>query len=379
MSLEFNPGEKRLELVVGVGNPSGTAELALRSVVVYSLDAGIFGSDRESCVVVPTPASSSADPSKLRVPIAPTTNISAELRVQALVGQHHSNNFFAVVEQPYRLPKFAMFQYVSGTPALAASVPFPRGSVVFATKERATRVATWIAKVFPVRAEHISVSSASPSLEAKFLNLRTGNSLVICVSHEHGGQVTVGTDEIDLAGEIVQDLTGFLSVHEVEAVADFPDAFAEFRRTLQRMEECMSIRNRLTGDSAVAAGAVKTLVIQAEDSRLLADMPTMKRYYGELRTVHGELLGEYAKRAANHTSLVVALKDVNQMIQRTANLRGEHHQCLCLRNLAVRGGHSFCVYAVGDPKTKLIAACRNCIKNNTPLAMMHVMQTGKTT
>lgn len=166
-------------------------------------------------------------------------------------------------------------------------------------------------------------ATASPALEAKFLHLRTGGAVVITAVSDAGGPVSIACDDIELAGELLQDLAVHLSLHEVESVADFPDEFAAFRRTIVKLEECTAIRNRLTGDSAVTSALVKTLVVQAEDARLLVDMPSMRRYYGELRTLHGELMGDYAKRQANHTALVTTLKEVNQMIQKTANLRGE--------------------------------------------------------
>lgn len=334
ISLDFNPAAKRIELVVtatAMGVAVGGAEPTLRAAVVYALDAGIFGAERESCVVVPsitasgsaaTPAAGSAS---LRIPLQPPTNVSTELRVQAIVGAHHSSAHYGVIEKAYRLPKFAMFQLLATSPALAASTPSPRGSVVFSVKERASRVATWIAKVFPVRMEQIVVNSSggSPCVAARFLNLRSGTGLSILVEHEHGGHVTIACEGMELAGELLQDLCGYLGVSDADSSADFPDEFAAFRKTLHRMEECTAIRNKMTGDSAVASGTVKALVIQAEDARILADMRAMTQYYGELSAVHGELLGEYSKRAANHTTLVTTLKDVNQMIQRAANLRGE--------------------------------------------------------
>lgn len=379
ISLDFNAGAKRLELVVrvvGAGGGSEGAGAALRAVTVYALDAGVFGSDRESCVVV-SPATFSmglstlasatiagaaagggsgpVDTSVLRVPLAPPTNIATELRVQAVVGAHVSSSTYAVIEKAYRLPRFPMFQPVSHTPALAASLPAPRGSVTFITRERAGacvracvaaggrshpsslanvsyartlacagRVATWIGKSFAVRPDQVPVmASGSPALEVRFLHLRTGGAVVITVASDAGGPVTIACDDMELAGEILQDLAAHMSLHELESVADFPEDFAAFRRTIVKLEECTAIRNRLTGDSAVTSGLVKTLVVQAEDARLLVDMPAMRRYYGELRTLHGELMGDYAKRLANHTALVGTLKEVNQMIQKTANLRGE--------------------------------------------------------
>jgi hypothetical protein len=44
-------------------------------------------------------------------------------------------------------------------------------------------------------------------------------------------------------------------------------------------------------------------VIKAEDARLLAHMPTMRRAYNELHALNRELIGEYAKRANNHNQV----------------------------------------------------------------------------
>lgn len=45
-------------------------------------------------------------------------------------------------------------------------------------------------------------------------------------------QITLNTDDIDLAGDLVQSLTSFLAIEDLQAEADFPNYFQELRTTL---------------------------------------------------------------------------------------------------------------------------------------------------
>ena len=97
------------------------------------------------------------------------------------------------------------------------------------------------------------------------------------------------------------------------------------------VEEYHAVRLRLTAEMADRSNTVKTLVIKAEDSRILGDMRNMKEHYAGtsqlqsklslvgwyadtfpgvlgLWNLNNELLGEYLKRHTNHTELVDCLK-----------------------------------------------------------------------
>lgn len=45
-------------------------------------------------------------------------------------------------------------------------------------------------------------------------------------------QITLQTDDIDLAGDLVQSLASFLGIEDLSAEADFPEYFEELRTTL---------------------------------------------------------------------------------------------------------------------------------------------------
>lgn len=50
-------------------------------------------------------------------------------------------------------------------------------------------------------------------------------------------------------------------------------------------------------------------------------MKTMKKLYTNLYEINRDLITEYKKRENNHQGLLDSLKQVNQMVQRAANLR----------------------------------------------------------
>ena len=97
---------------------------------------------------------------------------------------------------------------------------------------------------------------------------------------------------------------------------------------------------RLSADMADDLQKVKSLVVRAEDSRFLNDMSMMRRAYTDLHALNNQLVGGYRIRSSNHEGLLAALKQVNLMIQRAANLR------------------------VGKAKTSVINECRAAVKAN---------------
>lgn len=45
-------------------------------------------------------------------------------------------------------------------------------------------------------------------------------------------QITLSTDDIELAGDLVQSLAAFLAIEDLSAEADFPGYFEELHTTL---------------------------------------------------------------------------------------------------------------------------------------------------
>uniref|UniRef100_A0A7S1IWS5 Bardet-Biedl syndrome 2 protein homolog n=1 Tax=Eutreptiella gymnastica TaxID=73025 RepID=A0A7S1IWS5_9EUGL len=319
----------------------GCVELVLRSTNNTVIKATIitaeflFGSN-ESCMVYSQDASDT-----IIATFAPEKDVSTELHIQALVG-HKMSTYYHVFELDYKLPKFSMYVPVKDFQKE------PESSVRFRVTERVNRVAMWLNNSFNVGHK----VDRHNLLDARFVSLRNGLLLAIHMSPENGGQLTIRVNNMEVAGEIIQDLCSFLTINELESVADFPQEFEEFKKVLMKVDEYNAVRLKLTAEMADSSQLVKALVIKAEDARILNDMKLMKKMYSSLYDVNRELIGEYIKRANNHNELLSALKEVNAMIQKAARLR------------------------IGAAKTKVITECRNSIKSNNIHSLFKIIRLG---
>eukprot|EP00595_Chromulina_sp_UTEXLB2642_P000727 CAMPEP_0196764558 /NCGR_PEP_ID=MMETSP1095-20130614/6436_1 /TAXON_ID=96789 ORGANISM="Chromulina nebulosa, Strain UTEXLB2642" /NCGR_SAMPLE_ID=MMETSP1095 /ASSEMBLY_ACC=CAM_ASM_000446 /LENGTH=193 /DNA_ID=CAMNT_0042120505 /DNA_START=1599 /DNA_END=2177 /DNA_ORIENTATION=+ len=183
-----------------------------------------------------------------------------------------------------------------------------------------------------------------------------GQSLYFVASRDQSNstllKIQIRCDNMDVVGEIIQEMGKFLNITDLSSDADFPDDFNSFQEVIDRVTEYNSTRVKLATDMADDSQMVKALIIRAEDSRLLTDMKTMRRAYTDLYSLNNQLISNYNQRTNNHDGLVNALKEVNQMIQRASNLR------------------------LGKSKTATISDCRNAIKSNNMKSLIRIMKQG---
>jgi len=125
-----------------------------------------------------------------------------------------------------------------------------------------------------------------------------------------------------LAGEVLQDLAGYLGLSSLESMCDFPSAFLAMHAALGRVGELTLLRGSLVGGLAEGVGGLKGVVVRSEDARVRGDWAGVKKHYAELKGVVGDLVKEYGTREGVQSALVEALKEVNVGIQRGAALRG---------------------------------------------------------
>ena len=135
--------------------------------------------------------------------------------------------------------------------------------------------------------------------------MRDGKPLVIQLKESN---LTIKTEDMAVAGDMIQDLCSYLNISNAEAVADFPQEMEEFRRVLLKVDEFNATRLKLAAETADSSNAIKTMLIKAEDARLLNNMTNMEKMYGELRAMNRDLISEHTKRATNHQDLLAALK-----------------------------------------------------------------------
>ncbi|XP_068022668.1 Bardet-Biedl syndrome 2 protein [Melanerpes formicivorus] len=297
-----------VELCISTSN-----DTIIRAVLIFA--EGIF--EGESHVVHPSLHNLSGC---LRVSLTPPKDVPVDLHIKAFVGYRNSTQFH-VFELTKQLPRFAMYALSSPD-----SAPEPLSFVNCATNERPQRIVMWLNQSFllPEDAEF-----QSPPFQVCFTSLRNAGQL--CIKVKPGGE---------------------LAIKDLQVEADFPAYFEELRKVLVKVDEHHAVNQRLTAAMADHSNLIRSMLVQAEDARLLGDMKNMKARYMELYDLNRDLISQYKIRCNNHTELLNNLKAVNQAIQRAGQLR------------------------VGKPKSQVVSACRDAIRSNNFNMLFRIMRVG---
>ncbi|XP_003228629.2 Bardet-Biedl syndrome 2 protein [Anolis carolinensis] len=331
-------------LSVNLGSDSESAHVELRistsndtiirAVLIFA--EGIF--EGESHVIHPSLQNLS---SCIKVPLTPPKDVPVELNIKAFVGYRNSTQFH-VFELSRQLPRFSMYTLSSPD-----SAPGPLSFVRFTLNERVQMIVMWLKQSF-LLPEDLEIQNVS--FEVCFTSLRDAGQLWIKMTP--GGEISINTDNVDLAGDIVQSMASFWAIEDLQVEADFPAYFEEMRKALVVVDNSHAVCQKLTANMADSSNLIRSVLVRAEDSRLMGDMKNMKRRYVELYDLNRDLLSQYKIRCSNHTELLNNLKAINQAIQRAGQLR------------------------VGKPKAQVIAACRDAIKNNSVNMLIKIMRVG---
>ncbi|XP_077966943.1 BBSome complex member BBS2-like isoform X2 [Styela clava] len=316
-------------------------DVIIRLVTVFA--EGIF--DGESFVVHPP---SNQISNMIDVPLSPLKDTEVELHIKAYVGPRNSQSFH-VFEVARKLPRFAMYSY------MPTSLPEPQGYVTFSISDRITRILIWLNENFLILDADGDPINLLPDNEdqdfsVNFLLLRGGGPLIL--NFAVGGQVTINTDDIDLAGDVIQSITSFLGIEHLQVTADFPGHFQELHGLIEKAGEMHTTQQRLTAEMSDHSNLIRSLVVRAEDSRLMGDHTNMRRGYSELYSLNQDLVNGYHIRCSNHTELLECLRQVNKGIQRAGNLR------------------------VGKHKTGVVNGCREAVKKSDASALVRIMKAG---
>ncbi|XP_073515184.1 BBSome complex member BBS2 [Phyllobates terribilis] len=320
-----------VELSISTSN-----DTIIRAILIFA--EGIF--EGESHVVHPSAQHLTG---RIRVPICPPKDVPVDLHIKAFVG-YKSSVQFHVFELTRQLPRFSM--YVLSNPT---TTPEPSSHVTFTINERVQRVVLWLNQNF-LLPEDTEVQSAP--FQICFTSLRDSGTLLL--NMKPSGEITLQTDDIDLAGDIIQSMATFLAIEDLPVEANFPKYFDQLRKVLVKVDDSHSVHQKLTADMADQSNLIRSMLVQAEDSRLMRDMRNMRKRYTELYDLNKDLINRYKIRCNNHTDLLNNLKCVNQAIQRAGRLR------------------------VGKPKAQVIAACRDAIRSNNINALFRIMRVGAT-
>ena len=130
-----------------------------------------------------------------------------------------------MIEQSRVLPTFSMF-----IKADLNGIETPKGFVTFTVKERIQRIVIWINNNFILNDD----LEADGNIMIGFVAVRTDLPLIIKM--ETDGQMTFYTDDMELAGLLVQSLVGFLNINDLQVTCDFPEEIENLQQILIKVD-----------------------------------------------------------------------------------------------------------------------------------------------
>uniref|UniRef100_A0A2C9L6U9 Bardet-Biedl syndrome 2 protein homolog n=1 Tax=Biomphalaria glabrata TaxID=6526 RepID=A0A2C9L6U9_BIOGL len=330
-SILVNPGNQNVPPFVEL-KIATTNDTIIRAALIFA--EGIF--EGESHVIHPSAAVVS---SSVSVPLIPPKDVPVDLHIKAMIGQKNSSHFH-VFELTRELPRFSMFVLVDN------EQPDPRSSVHFTLNERPQRAFMWLNQNFLLSQNLV----CEGDLHVTFFSLRGSGLLRIRMSQ--AGQFAIHTDDMDLAGNVIQSLAEFLKIEDLQTIVDFPVETETLKQILIKVDELHRVRTKLTAEMADHSNLIRSMVVRAEDARIMGDMKSMRRGYMELSDLNRDLVAGYNIRCNNHQELVLGLKQINQIIQKASRVR------------------------VGKYKNQVVTLCRTAIKNNNTSSLFKIINTG---
>ncbi|CEM28645.1 unnamed protein product [Vitrella brassicaformis CCMP3155] len=377
-----NAAEGAVELTLQLSN-----HCVIRAVVL--LGEGLFEGD--CCTLHPMPPANN-----VTVRIAPARNVSTSLSVRAFVGLSASSTQYHLFELEVAFPKFAMYAAVTpDTETFNQYTAMKEESyVVFDAPEEAAKFVGWFEHAFAlspddrtrVRQALRACKQPGGCAEVVFTSLRPakdtndqpGDCLGISLSAPDaaaaagGGsglpRVRVVCGDMEALSDVIAHMAEYFKIDQLDTIAHVPQELDRLGGVLGRVEGLQAARAKMTAEMAdnsqlvsvcVVVGCqvsvchqVKSLVLKAEEARILNRMSVAKQLFTQLQQLNQEMVGEYVKRCGNYDALMAELKDLNTSIQRAANLR------------------------VGASRTRVVSACRQALKAQNMPELFKVISTG---
>lgn len=285
---------------------------------------------------------------KVIIQIKNDKDMNINLHIKVLVGLSFFSKDFQVFEYNKIIPKYCF--YILLRDDVSRYRTQMKQGVVLKVNERLERLLIWLQENFNIPIKELSLFKNSDNIyDIRFLSLRTDKVLQIFMQNT---TIQLMTDEIELAGNVLQDLSKFFQISDLDTTIAYPDYVNELGVLIQRIEKLDTIRNQFNINMTEIITFIKDIFVRAEDNRLLDNLQAFKEYFMKINVRNMELLDEFEKRTRTYEELLTDLKKVNAIIQNFANLK------------------------VGSYRNKMISVCRECIRTKNYKLLIKVVQTG---
>ena len=218
--------------------------------------------------------------SNIVIPLKIPKDELVDVHIKAFVGNADGNQFH-VFELNRQLPKFSMYslpEQITGSPKTMNDMTkisedykskSPEGFVKIKVSERVSRFCMFINQNFLLPADIDPQPNELDSfdfLKLSLVCLRDATPLIITFYND--SNILIQTDNIELAGNLVQSIAQFMNITNLDSLASFPSTVAQIRELFEKLQGLQESSNVLRTDSALKINLAKILVLRAEDAKV---------------------------------------------------------------------------------------------------------------
>lgn len=334
IDLNSNKENKCADLIIE-SSPEGTV---IHSVIIMSEQ--IYKG--ESYVKFP-----SRETNKVVIQIKTKKDMQINLHIKVLVGKSYYLHDYQIFEYNKIIPKYCFYillrDEIEYKDELIQGVSFP-------FNERIERLILWIEMNLNISKKELeSFKIGETEYKIRFNSLRTDKILQISVKDN---TLSIFTEEIELAGNILQDMFEYFKLKEFNTSINYTEVVKSFTSTIDNIQRLDNERNQYNINMTEIITFIKDLYVRAEDNRLIDNIQNFKDYFRKINLKNMELLDEFEKRSARFEELINDLKKINEIIMTFSNLK------------------------VGRFKNEIVNQCRNCIRKKNYKLLIKIISTG---
>ena len=285
---------------------------------------------------------------KAIVQIKNKKDIHINLHIKVLVGTNSFLDDFQVLEYNKIIPKYCFYILLREENEYTSKI---EQGISLEYNDRIDRLIIFLESSFNIpKSDLDSFKKDEKSFKIRFRSLRTDKILEINI--KNGKILNILTDEIELCGNLVQDLADYLQDKNLCTNINYPKYAKSYEPIFQRIEILDNERNHFNINMTDIITNIKDLYVKAEDNRLIDNIKGFKDYFRKIDVQNAQLLDEFEKRSDKYQQLLIDLKSVNEMIQLGSNLK------------------------CGTFKKEMVTKCRKCIKDKNYKLLMKIIATG---
>ena len=335
IDLESNDKDKCADLTLEANNNAVIKAVIIMSEQIYQGETFVKYPKNET--------------NKAVVQIKTKKDLHINLHIKVLLGINTLVDDYVVLEYNKIIPKYCFYILLREEDEYKSKL---KQGISINFDDRIDRLILFLEEKFNIPAKEFeSYKSDDLNFKVRFRSLRT--DIILEINVRKGNKLSILTDEIELCGNLLQDLALFLKKEDLDTKIDYSIYGKSFEPIFKRIEELDNERNHLNINMTDIITNIKDLYVKAEDNRLIDNIKGFEDYFRKIDVQNAQLLDEFEKRSEKYQQLLNDLKSVNEMIQLSSNLK------------------------CGKFKKAMVSECRRCIRNKDYDLLMKIISNGE--